>query len=82
MGIAYYYLGNTNDAIAAEQKAISLNPHVPDAYFFMAQSYEKARNYAQAKSYYNQFLQVALGQDEYSIYVKTAKQRLAALSGK
>ena len=82
MGIAYYYLGNTSDAIAAEQKAISINPHVPDAYFFLAQSYDKSRNYAQAKNYYNQFLKVALGQDEYSIYVKTAKQRLAALSGK
>ena len=46
LGIAYYYLGNTSDAIAAEQKAISINPHVPDAYFFLAQSYDKSRNYA------------------------------------
>lgn len=82
MGIAYYYLGNTNEAIAAEQKSISLNPNVPDAYYFLAQSYDRAKNYAQAKSNYNKFLQVSLGQDQYSIYVKTAKQRLAALSGK
>ena len=81
MGITFYYMGNINEAIASLQKAISLNPNRPDAYYFMAQSYDKARKNQQATSYYRQFLDISLGQDEYSIYVKTAKQRLAALSG-
>ncbi len=81
MGITYYYMGNLNEAIAAEKKAISLNPNRPDAYYFMAQSYDKSRQTQQAISYYRQFLDITLGQDEYSIYVKNAKQRLAALSG-
>ncbi len=82
MGIAYYYMNKPQDTIASEKKAISLNPNSPDAYFFIAQSYDKAKNTQQAVSYYNQFLNLVLGQDEYSIYVKTAEQRLAALGGR
>jgi len=82
MGIAYYYMNRLQDTITSEKKAISLNPNSPDAYFFIAQGYDKAKNTQQAISYYNQFLQYSLGQDEYSIYVKTAEQRIASLGGK
>ena len=81
MGITYYYMNKLNESIASEQKAISLNPNSPDAYFFIAQSYDRSKNPQQAISYYNQFLRLVLGQDEYSIYVNTAKQRISALGG-
>jgi Tfp pilus assembly protein PilF len=82
MGIAYFYMNKLSDTIAAEQKAISLNPHSPDAYFFIAQSYDRGKQTQQAVSYYRQFLNLVLGQDEYSIYAKTAQQRLAALGAR
>lgn len=82
MGIAYYYMNKYQDAIAAEQKSIALSPNSPDAYFFIAQSYDRTRNPQQAISYYKQFLSHALGQDQYSHFVNTAKQRIAALGGK
>jgi len=82
MGIAYFYMNRPQDTITAEKKAISLNPHSPDAYYFLAQGYDKSRNTQQAISYYNQFLQHTVGQDEYSIYVKNAQQRIAALGGR
>lgn len=82
MGIAYFYMNKLPETIAAEQKAISLNPNSPDAYFFIAQSYDRGKQTQQAVSYYNQFLNLVLGQDEYSIYAKTAEQRLAALGGR
>ncbi|MGB3729561.1 MAG: tetratricopeptide repeat protein [Thermodesulfobacteriota bacterium] len=82
MGIAYYYMNKPQDTIKSQKKAISLNPNSPDAYYFLAQGYDKTKNTQQAISYYNQFLQHSLGQDEYSIYVKAAQQRLAALGGR
>lgn len=82
MGIAFFYMNKMSDTIAAEKKAISLNPHSPDAYYFLAQSYDRSKQPQQAISYYNLFLNYVLGQDEYSIYAKTAKERLAALGGK
>jgi len=82
MGIAYFYMNKLSDTITAEQKAISLNPHSPDAYYFIAQSYDRGKQTQQAVSYYKQFLNLVLGQDEYSIYAKTAQQRLAALGAR
>jgi len=82
MGIAYFYMNKLSDTITAEQKAISLNPNSPDAYFFIAQSYDRGKQTQQAVSYYKQFLNLVLGQDEYSIYAKTAQQRLAALGAR
>lgn len=82
MGIAYFYMNKLQDTIKAEQRAIQLNPNSPDAYFFIAQSYDRSKNTQQAISYYNQFLNLSMGQQEYSIYSKTAQQRLAALGGK
>lgn len=81
MGIALFYMNKLPETIAAEQKAISLNPNSPDAYFFMAQGYDRGKQTQQAISYYKQFLNLVMGQDEYSIYAKTAEQRLAALGG-
>lgn len=82
MGIALFYMNKLPETIAAEQKAISLNPNSPDAYFFIAQSYDRGKQTQQAISYYRQFLDLVLGQDEYSIYAKTAQQRLATLGGR
>ncbi len=82
MGIAYYYMNKFKDSVAAEQRSIALSPNNPDAYFFIAQSYDKGRNSQQAISYYRQFLSHSLGQDQYSHFVNTAKQRIAALGGK
>jgi len=81
MGIAYYYMNRVKDSVAAQQRAIALNPNSPEAFFFIAQSYDKGKNPAQAISYYNQFLTLVSGQDQYKTYVSTAKQRIAALGG-
>jgi len=82
MGITYYYMNKLQDSIASQQRAIALNPNSPEAYFFIAQSYDKGNNRQQAIKYYNQFLNLVLGQDQYKSYVSTAKQRIAALGGK
>jgi len=82
MGITYYYMNKLQDSIASQQRAIALNPNSPEAYFFIAQSYDKENNRQQAIKYYNQFLNLVLGQDQYKSYVSTAKQRIAALGGK
>ncbi|MEM7007825.1 MAG: tetratricopeptide repeat protein [Thermodesulfobacteriota bacterium] len=81
MGIALFYMNKLPESIAAEQKAISLNPNRPDAYYFIAQSYDRSKNTAQAITYYKKFLDISSGQDEYSIYVGRAQTRLAQLSG-
>ena len=82
MGITYYHMGRSQDTIIAEQRAIALNPNSPEAFFFIAQSYDRGNNRQQAISYYNQFLNLVLGQDQYKSYASTAKQRIAALGGK
>ena len=82
MGITYYYMNRIKDSVAAEQRAIALNPNSPEAFFFIAQSYDKGNNPGQAISYYNQFLGLVLGQDQYKAYASTAKQRIAALGGR
>ena len=79
MGITYYFMNRLKDSIASQQRAIALNPNSPEAYFFIAQSYDKGNNRQQAIKYYNQFLNLVLGQDQYNSYVSTAKQRIAAL---
>lgn len=81
MGITYYYMNRLKDSIASQQRAIALNPNSPESYFFIAQSYDKAGSPQQAISYYKQFLDFALGQDQYKTYISTAKGRIAALSG-
>jgi len=82
MGITYYYMSKFQDSVAAEQRAIALNPNSPEAFFFIAQSYDKGNNRGQAISYYNQFLKLVVGQDQYKSYSSTAKQRIAVLGGK
>jgi len=82
MGITYYYMNKLQDSIASQQRAIALNPNSPEAYFFIAQSYDKGNNRQQAIRYYNQFLNLVVGQDQYKSYVSTAKQRIADLGGK
>ena len=81
MGITYYYMNRLKDSIASQQRAIALNPNSPESYFFIAQSYDKAGSSQQAISYYKEFLDFALGQDQYKTYISTAKGRIAALSG-
>ena len=74
-------MNRMNDSIASQQRAIALNPNSPEAYFFIAQSYDKAGSPQKALSYYRQFIDYALGQDQYKAYISTAKGRIAALSG-
>lgn len=81
MGITYYYMNRLKDSIASQQRAIALNPNSPESYFFIAQSYDKAGSPQKAISYYKEFLDFSLGQDQYKAYISTAKGRIAALSG-
>ncbi len=81
LGITQYYQKKMKDAIATQEKAIALNPNYPDAYFFLAQGYDKSNQPTQAIRYYRQFLDLVVGQNMYSGYAKTAKQRIAQLGG-
>ena len=81
LGITYFYQKKFKESIESQKKAISLNPNYPDAYFFIAQGYDKVNNPQQAVLNYRKFIDLSLEQGQYAGYAATARQRLSALGG-
>jgi len=79
LGITLYYMNKFNESIAKEKKAIALNPNYPDAYFFLARSYEATNNPKRAIKNYKIFLDLVSDQQSYSSYAATARKNLSKL---
>ncbi len=79
LGITLYYINNLNESIAKEKKSIALNPNYPDAYFFLARSYEATDNPQLAIRNYKIFLDLVSEHQSYSSYAATAKKSLSKL---
>lgn len=81
LGIAQIYMGKPEAAIANERKAISLNPKLLETYYYLGRGYEISRNYAQAETLYQKFLELASNRDRYAQMAEEARKKIELLNG-
>ena len=71
--------GNPDGAIAEYERILSINPNYPLAHYHLAQAYEQKGERAQAKEFYERFLQVWHNADTDAPALLDARQRLTGL---
>lgn len=79
-GITKYYMRKYEDAISDLNKAVSINIHHPETFFYLASSHEHTNNKELALKNYRQFFNLALNDHKYDYYINKAKASYNKLS--